>query len=1061
MASKRGLREAIKSYSGVLSLKDPRKKAMLVETFDALERGSYVFFDLLLALFGGLTKEMVEQLVSEGETKADLLCAVFWFRVMPKDKALNPVKIQPLLASRFRDYFGSEPSSEVLEYFSGNFSEDMYVWDDCRLRFGKFCQDAKIKQSEFLQDLETMVVESHIGFESIGEAWSSMSSWFGAGEKENRQAKVHFLRAILSRINNNPPQAHSELRDIILKTLNCTASEVLKVYAGDAGGSPGFLTRCVHSDVADFGPEHLERFKNKCHVELKKKSKEIKWVCMHKVRAHLEKQMELHWRQSAWSEILKNAFADIKAKNTRNYNSTLERIELKQGMDPLHRKHAEILNGFFESSFFTTENVFVLCPHHLGRHLPDLFESWQDVSESEADALIVDYCNESSASLERAPIVNVLRYLYSVRDRIDGESALLGAKFNASEDQLNRQKVHPATKGRLAFTWSISSALRGEIVSPAKKEKHLKRIDSQKDFDNSIWLDIELLNGGKWERHHVPMFNTRMLEELYSVGSGESVQFRSSRFGYANRANLTEEHVGKIRNTPKQHRRLAKRQMRVLAAQQNKSLSSVPWDKKIPINIRREDGKFLVSVAVKFKTHGTDKPTDFIGYDQNQTANHSWALVRLSSQSDQDAIPFQNLYLRSVATGDVRSVQRVQSREIDQLSYRGLEWGEYKNWLQARRNFVKRWKDTVCTDRNGQEVQIDFTERFEKFVGYKPALYRFNMDYAKLLGRIIRGKRPEEVKEIRQEILEFIRDGQLCTLRLSSLSSDSFELFRKSKGVIHSYFSTFGKLTDEEKLKADEEMFQLRLRLEEARKNKARSKTCLASNAILNVALATRNEACIVGEGDLPVGNKKTSRRQSAKNIDWLARALCDKIGSLSNMHNGLIFQTINPHSTSHQDPFVHNNPEKAMRPRFGECLPSEINDSVMNKLASNLKKKSQSSTAPYYQQGMVEFLGHYGIEGLEDDLRKAKIPCYEFAKIMKQKLAERGEERMIYPRRGGRLYLATHRLSDGCKETIYGGKRFWICNSDHVAAVNIALEGIREVYCPKKGKDRSKSQPK
>ena len=57
----------------------------------------------------------------------------------------------------------------------------------------------------------------------------------------------------------------------------------------------------------------------------------------------------------------------------------------------------------------------------------------------------------------------------------------------------------------------------------------------------------------------------------------------------------------------------------------------------------------------------------------------------------------------------------------------------------------------------------------------------------------------------------------------------------------------------------------------------------------------------------------------------------------------------------------------------------------------------------------------------------------YDFAKKF-------DDNEILFPRRGGRFYLATHQVTSNAKKIKYNGKDFWLCDADEVAAVNIGL---------------------
>ena len=120
-----------------------RKAPMVKNTFEWLHRAYGSFFDMIIALYGGLQHKDVSNLLSENDdriTDPDLICAINWFRVCPCSGNPSPVSDLQTRIDRFRQYAGHEPSHIASAYLSAPIDVEKDEWVDCRQLYQQFCQ---------------------------------------------------------------------------------------------------------------------------------------------------------------------------------------------------------------------------------------------------------------------------------------------------------------------------------------------------------------------------------------------------------------------------------------------------------------------------------------------------------------------------------------------------------------------------------------------------------------------------------------------------------------------------------------------------------------------------------------------------------------------------------------------------------------------------------------------------------------------------------------------------------------------------------------------------------
>lgn len=1036
-----------KSYISKLH-PNKRKHAYLDATLSYLDKGTKDFFELLLALYGGIKPEMLRNVE---DVDPDLICASCWFKIVPK-KDFEKFQIpQPLVLKRFTKYLGANPSDKSLEYIQGNFDVSTHAWIDCREQHLALVEKIKVDANDLAIDLTTLFREGMLPLtkNATHQPSASISKMFGPAEKEDRGVKTKVCKEIFYVVENEGVATLEKLKQVILKSLNAkSTSEFHKKYAGNGNGRHCFLVKALQKKD-EFDYKWRKNFLKQCKEVFTGKAEPIKWRCMKTIAASLN----FPFHQSSWSEMFKNAIVDIVTKNSRNYTYAEQQFSDRSALSAMENgaANAIVLNDFFKSPFFTAEDEFVISPQHVGgRNLEQLFKVLEkgEVTEDEA---ISDYMSEIKASLTKNPVYSLLKYVVSIRDKMSFTDILNGASYNAKQNKINRQKVHPTVIGNQGYTWGVS-ALKGKITAPKDAERSMNHATP----DTKIWLTISLLDHNRqWVDHHVPFFNARFFEEVYAYNpdpNAGSIKYRNTRYGYVpNNGPLNQDEIKAIQNAPDNLRDVNKRVCRVQANIRTGNLPNAEWNKQA-IKIKKlKNGEFEVTVIMKSpykkpKTGPAQIGERILSFDQGQTASHSYGIISVVGKDHPGAIYFRNMWLVPDSSGDIYSSVDANGTQYDQLSYQGITHEKFKDWRKAAREFVKQYQFSSILNKKGERV--NYLEAFDKMAAWQNPLYQFNAHYAKTICTIMKGKTKEEIQKIRHEIIRF-STAQFSTFRLSSLSSSSYDALNKNIGLINAYFSNMLKVSgqkvqryiDDDKLAIDPKMFEILETLRLLKRNKNKEKIKRNANSLMQIAIknkVTRN----VGEGKLPVADKKSKKKQNVRSMDWLARGLATKLAEFSPMHNIAMLLT-DPQYTSHQDPFVHrsqfDDPQPAMRARFTQMPIENIGDWVMNKLSIYLKNTTVGGTATYYHQGALDFLANYGLEEYRDAIKNKKMPCWELQKILIERLGNKNE--IVYiPMRGGRVYLSTYKVTTIATPIVYNGKKLWASNADQVAAFNISL---------------------
>nr|6LTP_A Chain A, Cas12i2 [unidentified]6LTP_G Chain G, Cas12i2 [unidentified]6LTU_A Chain A, Cas12i2 [unidentified] len=1044
---------AIKSYKSVLRPNE-RKNQLLKSTIQCLEDGSAFFFKMLQGLFGGITPEIVRFSTEQEKQQQDiaLWCAVNWFRPVSQDSLTHTIASDNLV-EKFEEYYGGTASDAIKQYFSASIGES-YYWNDCRQQYYDLCRELGVEVSDLTHDLEILCREKCLAVATESNQNNSIISvLFGTGEKEDRSVKLRITKKILEAISNlkEIPKNVAPIQEIILNVAKATKETFRQVYAGNLG-APSTLEKFIAKD----GQKEFDL--KKLQTDLKKvirgKSKERDWCCQEELRSYVE-QNTIQYDLWAWGEMFNKAHTALKIKSTRNYNFAKQRLEQFKEIQSLNNLLVvKKLNDFFDSEFFSGEETYTICVHHLGgKDLSKLYKAWEDDPADPENAIVV-LCDDLKNNFKKEPIRNILRYIFTIRQECSAQDILAAAKYNQQLDRYKSQKANPSVLGNQGFTWTNA------VILPEKAQRN----DRPNSLDLRIWLYLKLRHpDGRWKKHHIPFYDTRFFQEIYAAGNSpvDTCQFRTPRFGY-HLPKLTDQTAIRVN---KKHVKAAKTEARIrLAIQQGTLPVSNLKITEISATI---NSKGQVRIPVKFdvgRQKGTLQIGDrFCGYDQNQTASHAYSLWEVVKEGQYHKE--LGCFVRFISSGDIVSITENRGNQFDQLSYEGLAYPQYADWRKKASKFVSLWQITK-KNKKKEIVTVEAKEKFDAICKYQPRLYKFNKEYAYLLRDIVRGKSLVELQQIRQEIFRFIEQDCGVT-RLGSLSLSTLETVKAVKGIIYSYFSTAlnasknNPISDEQRKEFDPELFALLEKLELIRTRKKKQKVERIANSLIQTCLEN-NIKFIRGEGDLSTTNNATKKKANSRSMDWLARGVFNKIRQLAPMHNITLFGCGSLY-TSHQDPLVHRNPDKAMKCRWAAIPVKDIGDWVLRKLSQNLRAKN-IGTGEYYHQGVKEFLSHYELQDLEEELlkwrsdRKSNIPCW----VLQNRLAEKlgNKEAVVYiPVRGGRIYFATHKVATGAVSIVFDQKQVWVCNADHVAAANIALtvKGIGEQSSDEENPDGSR----
>ena len=1069
-----------------------KKNASLKETYTYMRNGeTYFFNDVCIPLYAGLNSNIISSVFPSVKNEhMDLLLSTFWFRSMPIKG--NRIIVQPVAEKKLADYLGREPSHLALQYLRTQNNENN-GWVDCCELYNALCSKLNVKnlEEELIVLLRekclpiAIVTETKNGFsvKSSQENNNPISIMFGTGNKEDRANKINLLKQIADFISNNPNVDVEKLSNAVLRISNSKNVNEFKfnykkstAEKSSGGRHSKFVEKTINllnneklGNWKDFLPTYAqsinEEIQNKSHGTdvlynvfrsdfLRLIEKSI-WGERDSVKYNIE------YNVNVWGQMFGNAMASIRSKNISNFNLAIDqfkRIEFLNSNVEI-KNYANILNQYFDSEFFNeNSDTFVIESQHLGNNLKSLFSAVEkDDSQSAVDA----FCDDFKGSFDRMPINSILKYILSVREKLPkkhqeaAEVIERACKYNFLNDKVNRTKVNPTVVGNSFFTFG-KSGLNGKVILP----KNAEFKDRELSPDMRIWCELRLLDHGKWVTHHIPTFNNRFIREVYAPGTNDSVlPIRSPIYGFdyskikLSNAQREKINLGKSKN----EKFILKRQMQFEAAREQGLLPKVNCN-NLSVVWNMQDNKAIFSVIHKYEIDFKDNlPKDrkiitigdkIFGWDRNQTSYDTYTIIEVMAEDT--GITYNGHFVKIVQTGFIQqNIKLPDGTNFDTLSYEGLSYTDFFDWRVKGKNFMHKMGVGIKPVRTRNEgikyEEINFVQEFEQRIEQrKPSLYEYNKIYAYLLKDVVNCK-PNEMQEIREEIFRFLTSEPVSPINRGSLNYMSFDMIKAGKNLIAGYFSKVlghdpkNSISDEDKQNYDGEMFALRQKLEQKRKNKGKQKVDILSNAMIKIA-KDKNCNIMVGEGKLLVASRKTKSSQNGRTMDWFSRAVGNKMQELVKRHNKHLV-LINPIHTSHQDTFEHKKDGEtpAMRARYTKINTNEISDFHVRKLVSFYKNKERGTTGIYYYDAVHDFLNNYNIK-LEEFLGILKIKEKRHLKL-KQLLEERiGKEcDILMPMRGGRFYLSTHAIGE-CNRITCNNKEYWLCHADLVASTNIAL---------------------
>lgn len=1047
----------IRPYKSFVFAND-RKLRLLQDTYDHLRHGSSVFFHFLIALMGGLTPEMVKLAQgkrSNPKASPKLACAIHWFRSMDKEHATEVLTLKQLI-SRFIKYYGESPDEVTIEYFTAPMGEK-YQWVDCRSRFHNLCK--QLRTTTLTEDLTCLIekgllpikgdeVANQDDSSDLGKASSGIvSGMFGDGEKSNLSRQCKVLANVLDKVKYKPPRSYEEASNLLLK---CAEVKTFKQFFtiegyGKTGSRPCSVVMIARGDY-DENDFDLKAFIKTCEKEYKKALVTTNFPNKDIIKKYLKKHLG-EYHPASWKEMLKHALNCIVTKNTRNGGFAFEKQEAKQNIKKYHNDKVELLNGYFKSEYSQGED-FCICPWHVGdlKAFYQFFEDEENQKEYPVEELCdaaIDHISQlEREGLKKPSMKSILAYIFSKRDQATAEEFQNAAKYNAAKEKYDRQKIHPTVEGNQPFSYG-NSLLNGRVIPPHKKHKGQYAGQSY-----CIWIEACVLDKGKWVKHHFPTFNSRFYEEVYYYNPNNTlpeVTLRTKQFGVdLSKYNLAEKHPSTLVKNEKNSLVSAQRRIQRL---HNDEIPNVQWPEgTVGFSITKKDDRFCLTISYPVFPPKLDVQLQVgdvvMSIDQGQTKNHAYALYEVTTSSD---LQYAGFSLRMLETGPIRSETQPRKNlpPIDQLSYPGLdkESEPFKEWIANRKAFI---------DSLGIE---QFQEAFNDRCNRQYHLYSFNHSYLKLLKNVINGKLyfsnkkryqfdQNTSQQVRDEIIEMCM-GWCSPMRLSSLSFHSLSCFRELIRVIHAYLSIIlgdQEKTLENKQAADPELFALLKKINDRYKNKRKERTARSEGAITKLTVQ-HNVKMVFNESELPTTSKKASKKQNRHNMDWCSRDLANRLQDslkICEVQN----KGINPHYTSHQDPFEYTIENKVMYCRMG--MSDEIPSYMMEKFAGYMKCNKNTATQ-YYRKGMEDFIQHYGLEDVADLIKKEKISATELTKLCKKKRPkDRIYPSIVYPMKGGRFYLSTHCVTSHAIPFVFNGRTCYIGNADEVAAVNIMLYGLK-----------------
>lgn len=1052
-------------------LPNDRKLAYLEETWNAYKSIKTVLHRFLIAAYGSIPfHAFAKTIENTTEDELQLAYAVRMFRLVPKDFSKNESNISPdILICKLASYTNiNETPANVLSYVNSNYDPEKYKWIDSRNEAISLSKEIGIKLDELADYATTMLWEDWLPLnKDTVNGWGTTSGLFGAGKKEDRTQKVQMLNALLLGLKNNPPKDYKQYSTILLKAFDAKSwEEAVKIYKGECSGRTSSYLTEKHGDIS---PETLGKIITSIERDVADKQHSINLPKREEIKAYLEKQSDTPYNLNLWSQALHNAMSSIKKTDTRNFNSTLEKyekeIQLKECLQD--GDDVELLgNKFFLSPYHKTNDVFVICSEHIGTNRKyNVVEQMYQLASEHADfeaafTLLKDEYEEKGI---KTPIKNILEYIWNNKNVPVNTWGRI-AKYNQLKDRLAGIKANPTVECNRGMTFG-NSAMVGEVVrsnristSTKNKGQILAQMHNDRPVgsNNMIWLEMTLLNNGKWEKHHIPTHNNKFFEEVHAFNPElkQSVNVRNRMYRSQNYSQLPTSLTDGLQGNPKA--KIFKRQYRAL-----NNMTANVIDPKLSFIVNKKDGRFEISIIHNVEVIRARRDVlvgDYlVGMDQNQTASNTYAVMQVVKPNTPDSHEFRNQWVKFIESGKIESsTLNSRGEYIDQLSHDGVDLQEIKDseWIPAAEKFLNK---LGAINKDGTPISISNTSK---------RAYTFNSIYFKILLNYLRAN-DVDLNLVREEILR-IANGRFSPMRLGSLSWTTLKMLGNFRNLIHSYFDHCGFKEMPERESKDKTMYDLLMQTITKLTNKRAERTSRIAGSLMNVAHKYKigtSVVHVVVEGSLSKTDKSSSKGNNRNTTDWCSRAVVKKLEDMCVFY-GFNLKAVSAHYTSHQDPLVHradyDDPKLALRCRYSSYSRADFEKWGEKSFAAVIRWATDKKSNTCYKVGAVEFFKNYKIP--EDKITK-KLTIKEFVEIMCAESHYPNEyDDILIPRRGGRIYLTTKKLlSDSThqRESVHShtavvkmnGKEYYSSDADEVAAINICLHDW-VVPCKRKPKD-------
>lgn len=1049
-----------KSYQSRINMRDIRKQRMFSETMKHLCHGHDVFHEFFLNWIGGMTLAIAKDSKRHEDASPELFLAVSVFRLMPNSQIQEGEKnlSEEELAKRYEKYSGVAVTSEVREYLGGNYDPTQYSWVDMRVRFEKLASLMQVDEKDLTKDLHVLFKENLINDKSS----KIISNLFGVSEKAERKPKKDLFDGVIASIDKEQPKTWQDLEQIFLKCAgsNCQTIDDVRVMYFNKGTPPKIFVNIKKANNDKFNPAAIR--KHLAKAVSSKYEREYGFNCKEQWMKFFDATIGLY-DTGSYSEMINNALASIKSKTSNNIRFVYEQSDERSKLKSENHGSYELLNKYFQSKFNTFESDFVILMSHVGSDIQSLYEDWQNLDPKDKDsldALIENYANESGYESKR-PIPSLLHYLHSIRDQLSVKELVAAISYGKTKSKLEKRKIHPLVKNTPKFNFGEKNKIKGKIFSP--EESQIFRQENGFNESGIVWMNLRVLNKKKWEMHHFAFFDKRFYTEVYALADSSTTNFcdyRNSRQGFVLNPVLNEEEIQVIRDAASKglNVKSIKKAVRLKAAKREKTLPHVKWDKDWNISIDPNGG---IVLSNKFGNQTSNNTDSSLSFDLNKTSKDMFTVLKLVEKGSDNSYQFNGKCIQVVENGSIVFPVKLGKgnnvREIDSLNYNGVSPSNIPEWVNERRAFIESYRNYETKDNKGNPVTVDLIPIFDKVIEKNYGLYYFNQRCCELIKKTLKKKSPEQLAEMRKEIIEITKNGKFSILRLSSLTHTSIEMFRVAKSLINSYFNNLInsvgtddqkklKVTDEQKMEVDRELFEIRRELETKRSNKQAQKVNCTASQIVKKAISLRGKCegiVCVGEhlDDMTKSTRKSKTNASLQ--DWASRRIAKKVAELSNS-DGLAFSKVNPMCTSHMNPFVYRNndhkdlSDKQFKARWDVFSLSQIDEKCFKKLKYFLRGDAENKrkTSEYYRDGMTEALAHYGIS--VDNFLEMNLD--EFIKEITEILKKRQETTLLLPKRGGKLYMATYKVDLEATEITFNNKKYWLSDADVIASVNVGL---------------------